>query len=77
MGLEERLKELLDAEDQLNDAELKLRTALLKYTAKDSAQREKLISEALFKIRAGNTTVRHLRIRLEQKQKRKKVGLTR
>lgn len=71
MKLEKRLKELIKAEDAINDGETILRACLLKPPTA-TAQRDKFITEALFKIRAAKTTIESLRIITEQKQGQKK-----
>jgi threonine dehydratase len=74
MKLEERLRELESAEDMLNDAKSILRAAMLT-DKREYIKREKLITEALFKVSGALNTVKHLRVSTEMKKKRKHRGL--
>lgn len=66
MKLEERLKELIATEDRLNDGVMLLRACLQK-PENAHVQREKLITEALFKVQGARNTIREHRIVAEQK----------
>lgn len=74
MKLEERLRELEVAEDLLHDGETLLRGALLK-DRREFKEKEKLITEALFKVRGALPILRKIRIAGEMKQRRKRGGL--
>lgn len=74
MKLEERLRQLAVAEGLLDDGDTILRLCLLK-PRNEQVQREKGITEALFKIRGAKRIVKSIKISGEMKQKRKNGGL--
>lgn len=71
MKLEERLRELAIAVEMLKDGAGMLRGALLR-DKRAHSEKEKLITEALFKVNGATQIIKRLQISAEMKQKRKR-----